>query len=138
MGEGEGVFNIIILVDNGWSRLGGAEGGDCSDFDCGDSLLIVIFAALSGLEWGADVDDSGWLLGDTGAGDEAINHSLDFGSARMAKVHLYVPVHIVKAIIPVGRLGDTVYWFVFREVEVGIRPFLTGLGWCGDSDHAGK
>jgi hypothetical protein len=27
------------------------------------------------------------------------------------------------------------YRFVFRKVEVGIGPFLPGLGWGGDSNH---
>jgi len=136
--KGEGVFDIIVLVDNRWSRLCSADSGDCSNLDCGNALLIVIFAAVRGLDWRADVDDSRGLLGDTGAGDEAINDSLNLCSSRFTKVHLDIPIHIVKVVVPVGYLGDTVYWFILREVEVGIGPFLTGLGWGGDSDHVGK
>ena len=134
MREGEGIFDIIVLVENRWSRFISAQSGDCSDLDCGDALLIVVLAAVGGLDWRADVDDSGRLLGDTGAGDKAINNSLGLCSARMTEVHLDIPVHIVKVVVPVGYLGDTVYCFVWK-VEVGIGPFLAGLGWSGDSDH---
>ena len=138
MREGEGVFDIIVLVDNRWSGLGSAESGDCGDLDCGNTLLIVIFTTVRDLDWRADVDDGRGLLGDTGAGDKAINDSLDLCPSCLTKVHLNIPVHIVKVVVPVGYLGDTVNWFILREVEVGIRPFLAGLGWGGDSDHVGR
>jgi hypothetical protein len=83
--EGEGVFDIIVLVDNRWSRFGSAESRDCSDLDCGDTLLIFIFAALRGLDWRTNVDDGRRLLGDTGAGDEAINNSLDLCSSCLPR-----------------------------------------------------
>ena len=138
MREGEGVFNIIVLVDNRWSGLGSAESGNCSNLDCGNTLFIVVFAAVRGLDWRADVDDSRGLLGDTGARDKAVNDGLDLRSSCLTKVHLDIPVHIVKVVVPVGYLGDTVNWFILREVEVGIGPFLAGLGWGGDSDHCRK
>ena len=113
LGKGEGIFDIVVLVDNRWSRPGGAEGGDCSDLNCGDPLLIFVFATIRGLNWRADVDDGRRLFCDTGAGDEAINNSLNLCSSRVTEVHLNIPVHIIKVVVPVGRLGDTVYWFIF-------------------------
>lgn len=135
--EGEGVFDIIVLVDNRWSRFGSTKSGDGSDFDCGDSLLIFVFAAIRSLNWGTDVYDCGRLLGDARAGNEAINDSLDLCSSCLTKVHLDIPVHI-KAIISVGCPGNTVDRFIFWKVEVSIGPFLTGLGRGRDSDHVEK
>ena len=136
--EGEGVFDIIVLVDNRWSRLGSTESRDCSGLDCGDSLLIFVFATFRGLNWGTNIDDCRRLLGNTGAGDEAINDSLNLCSSRFTKVHLDIPVHIIQIVVSAGYLGDMVHWFIFRKVEVCIGPLLTGLGWGRDSDHVGK
>ena len=136
--EGEGVFNIIVLVYNRWSRLGSTEGRDRSNFDCGDSLLIFVFATIGGLNWGTDIDDCRRLLGDTGAGDETINDSFNLCPSCLTKVHLDIPVHSIKIIVSVGYLCDMVYWTIFRKVEVCIGPFLAGLGWGRDSDHVGK
>ena len=134
--EREGVFDIIVLVDSGWSRFGSAESGDRSNFDCGNSLLIFIFATIRSLNWRTDVNDSRRLLGDTRTGEEAIDNSPDLCSSCLTEVHLDIPV--VEIIVLVGCVGDAVYRFVLRKVKVGIRPFLTGLGWGGDSDHVGK
>ena len=137
MREGEGVFNIIVLVDNRWSRFGSTDSRDRSGLDCGDSLLIFIFAAFRGLNRRTDINYCRRLLGDTGAGNEAINYSLNLCSSCLTKVHFDIPVHI-KIIVSAGNLGDMVYWFIFWKVEVCIGPFLTGLGWGRDSDHVGK
>ena len=136
--EGEGVFHIIVLVDNRWSGFGSAESRDRSEFDCGDALLVFVFPAIRRLNWRADVDDCGRLLGYTGTGDEAINDGLDLGSSCLTKVHLDISVQIIKTIVPVGCLGDTMYGPIFGKVEVGIGPFLAGLDRGGNSDHVGK
>jgi len=138
VGEGEGIFNIIVLVDNRWSRFGTTESRDRSDLDCRDSLLIFIFATIRNLNWRTDVDDSRRLLGDTGARDEAIDNSLNLCSSCSTKVHFDIPVHIIEVVVPFGCLGDTVYWVIFRKVEVGIGPFLTSLDRRGDGDHVWK
>ena len=138
MRKGKGIFDVIVLVDNGWGWFRSAESRDCSDFDCGDSLLIFVFDSFRCLDWGTDVDDGGRLLGDTGTGDEAINDGLDFGPASLAEIHFDIPVHIIEAIVPACRLGNTMYCFIFWKVEIGIGPFLAGLGWCGNIDHSGK
>lgn len=138
MGKGERIFDIFVLIDDRRSRLGGTECGNCSDFDSGDSLLIFILAAFGGLDWRADVDYGGWLLGDTRAGDETINNSLNLGPTRLSKIHFDIPVHIIQVIVPVGCVGNTMYCFILQKIEVGIGPFLSGLGRCGNGNHVGK
>ena len=138
VGKGECIFDIIVLVDNRWSRFGRAESGECSDFNCGDSFLIFIFAAFRGLDWRTDVNDGRRLLGDTGAGNEAIDNGLNLGPSCLAKIHFNIPVRIIEVIVPFGYLSNTMYCFIFRKVEVGIGPFLPGLYWCGDSNHVGE
>jgi hypothetical protein len=101
MREGERIFDIIVLLQNRWNGLGRAEGSDCSDLDCRDSLLIFILKRFGGLDWRTDVNDGGWLLGDTGAGDKAIDDSLELCSSCLAKIHFYVPVDVIEFIVSV-------------------------------------
>lgn len=99
--EGECIFDIIVLVENGRSRFGSAESCDCSDFDCGYALLIFIFNGFRGSNWGTNVNDGRRLLGDTRAGDEAINNGLHLGPSCLSKVHFHVPVHIIEVVVSV-------------------------------------
>lgn len=136
--KGKCIFDIIVLIDNRWSRFGGAEGGDCGNFNCGDALLVFIFAAFRRVDWRTDVDDGRRLLGDTGAGNEAIDDGLNLGPPCLAKIHFDIPVRIIEVVVPVSYLSDTMYCFIFRKVEVGIGPFLPSLCWGGDSNHVGE
>jgi hypothetical protein len=136
--KGEGVLDIVVLIENGRSGFGRAESRNWSDFNCGDSLLIFVVAAFRGLDWRADVDNGRRLLGDTWAGDEAINNGLNLGPTCLTKIHFDVPVHIIKDVVPVRYLGDAMYCFIFRKIEIGIGPFLPGLGGCWDSYHVGR
>lgn len=136
--EGEGIFDVIVLVANRRSRFGGAERGDCSDLDGRYPFFVFVFDGFGGMDWRTDVNDGGRLLGDAGAGDEAVDNGLHLGPSRLAKIHFDTPAGIVEFIVSVRRLGDTMDCLIFRKVEVGIGPFFPGLGWCGNSDHVGE
>lgn len=98
MRERECIFDIIVLVDDGRSRFGCTKSGNCSDFDCRDFLLIFLFKSFRRLDWRTDVNEGRWLLGDTGARDEAIDNSLHLGSSGLAKIHFDIPVEIIEVI----------------------------------------
>jgi hypothetical protein len=42
----EGVFDIIVLMDNKWSRFGSAESGNYGNLDCGDTFLVASSSSL--------------------------------------------------------------------------------------------